>query len=160
MQIPTIARQTLNEANGELRRLHSRVLGLREYVAELDRTVVIEAQVTPAPNATDGHIQNQKAAIIPYVFSETATRHSSASNLLRILENSPEFKDACSRFEPLIAAAAAEEVEEAAIRAKIAEHECAHRAAVEVAEAKARAAAASDPDVLAAAKALSKLTAK
>ena len=74
--------------------------------------------------------------------------------VLTIMETSPEYLEAKAVIEPLLAAVAALEVEEAAATARRADLEQAHREAIATAEENARAVALASPAVAAAARAL------
>lgn len=160
MQITTTARENLSFAIGPLRRLHSRVLALRSYVRDLDTQALASAMENDHIQGGDGHVQNSIAGLMPMILGEWASRHSTAAHMLALLESSPDFAEACATFEPMIAAAAAEQAAEQTARQVIAEHEHAHRAAVEDAEARARDAIKDDAAVKAAAAALAKVQAK
>ena len=160
MQINNTARENLSFAIGPLRRLHSRVLALRGYVRDLDTQALASVMANDHIQGGDGHVQNSMAGLMPMILGEFAPRHCAASHLLALMESSADFAEACSIFDPMIAAAAAELAAEQAARQVIAEHEHAHRAAVEDAEARARDAVANDPVVKAARAALTKVSAK
>ena len=126
-------------------------LALRKWRDQFRQKILIRAQCAfGAGQAESWEPQHFIANLLPNLDPQ----FSDVETALLFLENSPEFLEAKAVIEPLLAAVAALEVEEAAAGVRRAELEQAHREAVATAEAKARFVALNSPEVAAAAKAL------
>ena len=126
-------------------------LALRKWRDEFRKTVLIRAQAAHgAGPAESWEPQHYIANLLPNLDPQ----FSDVETALLFLENSPEFLEAKAVIEPLLAAVAALEVEEAAATARRADLEQAHREAIATAEENARAVALASPAVAAAARAL------
>ena len=126
-------------------------LALRKWRDEFRKTVLIRAQAAHGAGPADSwEPQHYILNILPTVTPEFIACETS----LLFLENTAEFLEAAAEIEPLLAAVAALELEEAAATARRGELEQAHRQAVAAAESNARFVALSSPEVAAAAKAL------
>ena len=131
--------------------LYLNTLALRKWRDEFRQKVLVRAQCAHGAGPSESfEPQHYIANLLPNLDPQ----FSDVETALLFLENSPEFLEAAAVIEPLLAAVAALEVEEAAAAAHRAELEQAHREAVATAEAKARFVALSSPEVAAAAKAL------
>ena len=126
-------------------------LALRKWRAEFRQKVLVRAQCAHGAGPSESwEPQHFIANLLPNLDPQ----FSDVETALLFLENSPEFLEAKAVIEPLLAAVAALEVEEAAAAAHRADLEQAHREAVAAAESQARVVALNSPEVAAAARAL------
>ena len=126
-------------------------LALRKWRDEFRKTVLIRAQAAHGAGPAESW---QPAHFISNILPTVTPEFIACETSLLFLENTAEFLEAAAEIEPLLAAVAALELEEAAATARRGELEQAHRQAVAAAESKARFVALSSPEVAAAAKAL------
>ena len=126
-------------------------LALRKWRDEFRQKVLVRAQAAHGAGPAESW---QPAHFISNILPTVTPEFIACETSLLFLENTAEFLEAAAEIEPLLAAVAELEVEEAAATARRADLEQAHREAVATAEAKARFVALSSPEVAAAAKAL------
>ena len=126
-------------------------LALRKWRAEFRQKVLVRAQCAHGAGPSESfEPQHYIANLLPNLDPQ----FSDVETALLFLENSPEFLEAAAVIEPLLAAVAELELEEAAAAARRGDLERVHREAVAAAEAKARFVALNSPEVAAAARAL------
>ena len=126
-------------------------LALRKWRAEFRQKVLVRAQCAHGAGPSESF---EPQHFIANLLPNLDPRFSDVETALLFLENSPEFLEAAQIIEPLLAAVAALEFEEAAAAVRRGELEQAHRDAVAAAEAQARVVALNSPAVAAAARAL------
>ena len=126
-------------------------IALRKWREGFRQKVLVRAQCAfGAGPAESWEPQHYIANLLPNLDPQ----FSDVETALLFLENSPEFIEAKAVIEPLLAAVAALEVEEAAAGVRRADLEQAHREAIAAAESQARVVALNSPAVAAAARAL------
>ena len=131
--------------------IYLNTLALRKWRAEFRQKVLVRAQCAHGAGPSESwEAQHFIANLLPNL----DPRFSDVETALLFLENSPEFLEAAQIIEPLLAAVAELEIEEAAAGVRRADLERAHREAVASAEERARTVALASPEVAAAAKAL------
>ena len=131
--------------------IYLNTVALRKWRDEFRQKVLVRAQCAHGAGLAESfEPQHYIANLLPNLDPQ----FSDVETALLFLENSPEFLAAAKIIEPLLAAVAALEVEEAAATARRADLEQAHREAIATAEENARFVALSSPEVAAAAKAL------
>jgi len=124
---------------------------LRKWRDEFRQKVLVRAQCAHGAGPSESfEAQHYIANLLPNLDPQ----FSDVETALLFLENSPEFIEAATEIEPLLAAVAALEIEEAAAATRRGNLEQAHRDAIAAAEEEARAVALNSPEVAAAARAL------
>ena len=126
-------------------------LALRKWRDEFRKTVLIRAQAAHGAGPAESW---QPAHFISNILPTVTPEFIACETSLLFLENTAEFLEAAAEIEPLLAAVAELEIEEAAAGVRRADLERVHREAVTAAEEKARAVALASPEVAAAARAL------
>ena len=126
-------------------------LALRKWRAEFRQKVLVRAQCAHGAGLSESF---EPQHFIANLLPNLDPQFSDVETALLFLENSPEFLEAAQIIEPLLAAVAEVEQQEAAAAVRRGNLEQAHREAVAAAEEKARAVALASPEVAAAARAL------
>ena len=131
--------------------IYLNTLALRKWRAEFRQKVLVRAQCAHGAGPSESfEPQHYIANLLPNLDPQ----FSDVETALLFLENSPEFLEAAQIIEPLLAAVAELEIEEAAAGVRRADLERVHREAIATAEENARAVALRSPAVAAAARAL------
>lgn len=143
------ARSLLANVPDVQRQLHTNVSALRENLKNLARDVTHRVFSAYAPE-NQFSVSNMGAPMSSIVRSDLATEFAVTEVILRVLENSPEFKEADAIIAPLLLAVAQLEIWEQKEREDAGRRKAAFDSAREKARQRALENAENDPAVLAA----------